>query len=120
MYQETNMPQQFEPKQEWHVSQEQGIGAPYGPQGWSGQGQEERPKNYMALASMVLGILSVVTACCFFAGLVLGGLAVLFSALSRVDERLSGQGRTGLITGIVGLLLGFVSIVLWVLIGGGA
>lgn len=89
MYQETNMPWQAE------------------------------PKNYMALASMILGILSIVTACCFFPGLVLGGLAVFFAALSRVDERLSGQGRTGLITGIMGILLGLVSIVLWAFIGGG-
>ena len=43
-------------------------------------------KNDMAAASMVLGIVSIVLSCCCFLGMMLGSLAVILAALSRVDE----------------------------------
>ena len=115
MYQETNRAGQYEPGQEGDKSQDPYIQAPYGSREWgSMQDQGGRQKNYMSLASMILGILSIVTACCFFSGMALGGLAVFFAALSRVDVKMNRQGRTGLITGIIGILLGFASIILWI------
>lgn len=71
-------------------------------------------ENHMALASMIMGILSIVTACCFFAAIALGGMAVIFAALSRVDEKLCGQAAAGLITGVIGIAAGIVSAILWV------
>lgn len=37
-----------------------------------------------------------------------------FAALSRVDEKLNRQGKTGLFAGITGILLGAVFLRLWV------
>lgn len=75
--------------------------------------EPEIRENAMGMASMVTGILSVVTACCVLSGFFLGGLAVLFAALSKVEERMNRQGKTGLFTGIAGILLGAVSLGLW-------
>ena len=95
MYQETNRAGQYEPGQEGDKSQAPYIQAPYGSREWdSMQDQGGRQKNYMGMA--------------------LGGLAVFFAALSRVDVKMNRQGRTGLITGIIGILLGFASIILWI------
>ncbi len=85
----------------WHPVMENG-----------GMAQPEQ-ENHMALASMIMGILSIITACCFSASFVLGGLAVMFAALSRVEERISGKGKTGLITGIIGIAAGLVSVCIW-------
>ncbi len=76
--------------------------------------EQESRENVMGLVSMAAGILSVVTACCVVSGFFFGGLAVLFAALSRVDERLNRQAKTGLIAGIAGILLGAVSLRLWI------
>lgn len=48
----------------------------------------DQTKNNMATASMVLGIISIVTICCCL-GFVLGGLAVLFAGLSMVNSQIS-------------------------------
>lgn len=78
----------------------------------SGMVQPEQ-ENHMALASMIMGILSIISACCFSASFILGGLAVMFAALSRVEEKMSRKGKTGLITGIIGIAAGLVSVGIW-------
>lgn len=70
-------------------------------------------KNNMALASMILGIVSIVSVCCCFFGIIFGGLAVIFAALSRVDKKLTTQAAIGLGTGIAGMILGVVSLIVW-------
>lgn len=77
------------------------------------QQQEEPRDNPMGLASMVTGILSLLTGCCPFSGFFFGGLAVLFAALSKVELRLCGQGKIGLFTGLGGLILGSAALVWW-------
>ena len=72
-------------------------------------------KNDMAAASMVLGIVSIVLSCCCFLGMMLGSLAVILAALSRVDE-MSRQAKTGLITGIIGICVSMLSIVVWIVL----
>lgn len=78
-------------------------------------------KNDMALTSMILGIASIVLSCCCYLGMILGSLAIIFAALSRVDE-MHRQAKTGLITGIIGTILSVsavcILIVLGVLAGG--
>lgn len=74
-------------------------------------------KNNMATASMVMGILSIVLSCCCCMGFILGGLAVLFACLSKVSANFEGPALTGLITGIIGILLGIISFVVWSIIG---
>ena len=75
----------------------------------------------MALASMICGILSIPMSCCCCLGWILGGLAVLFAALSRGAGRIRGRAAAGLWTGIAGLVLGTLMTVLWmVMLAGGA
>ena len=69
-------------------------------------------KNDMALTSMILGIASIVLSCCCCLGMILGSLAIIFAALSRVDE-MHRQAKTGLITGIIGLLISVFVIVIF-------
>lgn len=73
----------------------------------------EQKKNNMATASMVLGILSIVLACCCFLGFMLGALAILFACLSKVDDHMEGKAKAGLTTGIIGILLGVASLIFW-------
>ena len=67
-----------------------------------------------AIASMVLGIISVAFTMFGYAPLVLGILAVVFGGWSmKVDKDGKGMAITGLITGIVGILSGlFWSLIL--------
>ena len=65
---------------------------------------EEKSKSGMPVASLVLGIISIVTAIFWYITLPTGILAIVFGAKSakRTGSKL---GKAGLITGIVGLAL---------------
>lgn len=69
--------------------------------------------NNLALASMILGIVSIVVCCCCFGGVILGSLAVILACLSRVETSFTGQAKAGLITGMIGICLGFLSFAAW-------
>lgn len=71
-------------------------------------------KNTMALAAMAVGSLGLITSCCFMPGLVLGGLAVIFACLSRVERRMSSWALFGLVAGILGILSGLVFLAVWI------
>jgi hypothetical protein len=89
---------------------------PPGYGGWPGM--PAQPQNGMGIAAMVLGILS----CCLFClygvvSVVLGILAVVFGikGRKRVEQGLAdnhGQAQAGLITGIIGIILGVAVLVL--------
>ena len=54
-----------------------------------------------ATASLVLGILSLVTCCCIYSALPFGALAIIFALLSRGGEMtMDSRGMTGLGLGI--------------------
>lgn len=69
----------------------------------------EKQTNGLALASMICGILSIVLSCCCCVGVVPGALAIIFACLSRVEENFTGQARTGLITGSIGLIMSVIA-----------
>ena len=71
---------------------------------------EQKKNSSMAVASMVLGILSIVLSCCCFMGVGLGALAVIFARLAKVEEKMEGKAVAGMVTGIIGIVLGVVSI----------
>lgn len=58
-----------------------------------------------ASASLVLGILSLVLGCCFYASIPLGGLGILFAILSKKTAVMEGRARAGLGLSIAGLIL---------------
>ena len=75
---------------------------------------KKKAQNGYAIASLVLGILSVVTCCCCYVetlGLVLTGvsavLAIVFAFLSKKnnDGKMDAKAITGLILGIVGIVM---------------
>lgn len=65
---------------------------------------EEKNKNVMHIASLVLGIVSIVTSFFWYIALPTGILAIIFGAKSA---RKTGSkiGKAGLITGIIGVAL---------------
>lgn len=65
----------------------------------------EQSPNHMATASLVMGILAVVTCCCYFVAFIFGGLGIIFALLSRTDEKMCGQAKAGLILSIVGFVI---------------
>ncbi|GAA2283342.1 DUF4190 domain-containing protein [Streptomyces atrovirens] len=95
-----------------------GYGYPGYPPGYGWPGMPMQRQNGMGVAAMVLGIL----ACCLFClygvvSVVLGILAIVFGIKGRqkAEQGLAdnhGQAQAGLITGIIGLVLGIAVIVL--------
>ena len=65
---------------------------------------EEQNKSVMRVASLVLGIISIVTAAFWYITLPSGILAIVFGA-KTIKKFGSKLGKAGLITGIIGLSL---------------
>lgn len=65
----------------------------------------KQPPNNMATASMVLGIIALVTCCCYYTVFPLGGLAILFGLLSRPEGRFAGQAKAGMIMGAIAIVM---------------
>ncbi len=74
--------------------------------------------NNMALASMIVGIISIVMSCCCFLGMILGSTAVILAGLSRTEEHMTGYAKAGLAAGIAGMVLGIGSIIVWMIVLG--
>lgn len=68
--------------------------------------------NGMSIASLVMGILSLVCCCCGYVGIALGALGIIFALLSRQDEPMNTQAKVGLILSCVGIALNVISIIL--------
>ncbi len=78
------------------------------------------PQSNMALASLVMGIIGIVTSCCCYGGFIFGSLGILFALLSKTEDRFEGYAKAGLITSIVGMVLALLTgIVLIILIVAG-
>ena len=74
-------------------------------------------QNNMALASLIMGIIGIVTSCCCFGGLIFGSLGIVFALLSKTQDRFEGNAVAGLITSIIGLV--FTAIVFILFVGSG-
>ena len=57
----------------------------------------------LAIASLVLGILAIVTSLVWYIGITLGALAIIFGAISIKNGR--GKAIAGIVTGSVGVVL---------------
>ena len=67
--------------------------------------KQAQPYHGLAIASLVLGILSFF---CF--GLIAGGLAIVFAAIAKGNGNKSGVATAGLVCGIVGFVLTLISL----------
>ncbi|MCB5183016.1 DUF4190 domain-containing protein, partial [Streptomyces antimicrobicus] len=88
------------------------------PSGYPPYGAYAAPRsNGFGVASLVLGILSVVGCVASFFGILAGGLAIVFGALgrgkaSRGEADNGGVALAGLILGIVGVVLGVLMVLI--------
>jgi len=77
----------------------------------------------MAVAALVLGILALVLCWMMFVNFILGVLGIIFGALGlarakRIGGRGKGMALAGLITGILGIVIGGVLLVFFMFIAG--
>ncbi|MBQ9703522.1 MAG: DUF4190 domain-containing protein [Clostridia bacterium] len=84
---------------------------------------DNQPKtNTLAIASMILGILSLVCCCIGFYPfmavfpIVSGVLAIVFGAASRKGKSGNGFATAGLICGIAGVCIAVLSTIFWIVI----
>lgn len=69
---------------------------------------DDKHSSGFAIASLILGIIAIVTCCCLYTALPCGALAIIFALLSRGGEMsFSTNAKIGLILGSIGLLLVF-------------
>lgn len=87
---------------------------------------QNKPGNGLGIASMVLGIVALLTtliACClpfgYLLAAVLGLLSIIFGIIAIVKKRGKGMGVAGIICSVVGLLFAIVYFIFVFLIGAG-
>lgn len=83
--------------------QQQGYG-PYRP--------PKKSNNNMALASLILGVLSILLCCCGGFGIILGAVGIVLAILSRGREPMETNAKVGIGLSIGGIVLGIVVLVL--------
>ena len=66
----------------------------------------------MAVAALVLGIISLVLCWIWFIGIPIGILAIVFGVLSKKQPANKGMAMAGLVTGIIGVVLAIVIVVI--------
>lgn len=79
------------------------------------QTQYQKPaeeNNSMATSSLVMGILSLVSCCCSWLGIVFGVLGIIFAIISKGDGTMSSRAKTGLILSGVGVAFNILLIIL--------
>ncbi len=69
----------------------------------------------MAIASLVMGILSLLCCCCGYAGIGFGALGIIFALLSKKEEPMCSQAKTGLILSIIGLVMTVVVVIFFII-----
>lgn len=67
--------------------------------------QIKKREDNMALASLIMGIIGIVTSCCCFGGVIFGTLGIVFAVLSRNEGRFEGNSMAGFVTSIVAVVL---------------
>lgn len=88
------------------------AGQPAGGYNYSAGYQKENQSDGMAVASLVLGILSIV--CCMPCGI--AGLILSIIYKNKVSNEKRGLITAGMITSIVGVVLGIILIIGWVIV----
>lgn len=90
---------------------------------YSGPGMQNPQNHYQqgppaangkAIASLVLGIISIISCACYPLGIVLSIIGIVLAILSRdSNKKMSGIAKAGLITSIIGLLFCVMILVTW-------
>ncbi|WP_349670274.1 DUF4190 domain-containing protein [Lacrimispora sp.] len=77
----------------------------------------KKKQNNMALASLIMGIIGIVTSCCCYGGLIFGSLGIVFALLSKTEDRFEGNAVAGLITSVIALIFTVIVLILFVSLG---
>lgn len=77
---------------------------------------QETGAGAMAIVSLIMGILSIVT-CCVGIGLIFGIVAIILAGISLSKKRGKGVSIGGLVTGIIGTLLSLVIVIYMIMAG---
>ncbi|WP_320929839.1 DUF4190 domain-containing protein [Hungatella sp.] len=72
---------------------------------------QPQKQSSMALASLIMGIIGIVTSCCCYSGVIFGSLGILFSLLSKMGDTMEGYAKAGLITSIIALFLAAMAMI---------
>ena len=70
----------------------------------------------MSIAALVMGILSLICCCCGYLGIACGALGIIFALLSRQDGPMDSKAKTGLVLSGIGLALGLISTVMFLIL----
>jgi hypothetical protein len=76
--------------------------------------QPEKRNNVAAIVSLVLGILSILTCCTCFGAIILGVAGIICSILSKKEGK-SNLATAGLICSIIGIVLGTIYLILFII-----
>lgn len=98
-----------------YSSQNQGQ-SQYQPQNQYQIHQKPNKNHSMSIASMIMGILSLVTFCCSWLAIVVGILGIIFAIISKDGKHLDGQAKAGLILSIIGVSLGVIITILFIVL----
>ncbi|WP_320992030.1 hypothetical protein [Hungatella sp.] len=72
---------------------------------------QPQKQSSMALASLIMGIIGIVTSCCCYGGVIFGSLGILFALLSKMGDTMEGYAKAGLITSIIALFLAVMAMI---------
>lgn len=93
-----------------------GQGYGYGPQGYGAQEYQSyhtpKKNNNMALASLIVGVLSILLCCCGGFGIILGAVGIVLAILSRGREPMDTRAKVGCGLSIGGIILGIAVLVM--------
>lgn len=77
----------------------------------------ENNKHGLAIASLVLGIISAVLACCYGLGFFTGIVGIVLAAVAKKSGNKEGMTTAGLVLSIIAVALNIVSFILIVVLG---
>lgn len=79
---------------------------------------EAQPKHGYAVASLVLGICSIVFSCCTYVGIIVGIVGLVLAILARKAGNEESICKAGLICSIVGLSLSIILLIVSLIAAG--
>ena len=69
-------------------------------------------KHGYAVASLVLGILSIVFCCCWYIGLILGVVGLILAIIAKKNGNQEGICKAGLVLNIIGVAISAIFLIL--------
>lgn len=77
----------------------------------------DQTTNGMAVAALILGILSILLTCSVFGSFVVGAIAIILAVLSKgYDKKLSPKSIWGVILSIIGMVLSTIMLVVYIIL----